>query len=59
MHNEYQNGLPYSFVCYMFVLFVLADRMRSEFGFGDSDVNNIDRVIEALRDLVSGPEYGY
>ena len=40
-------------------MFVLADRMRSEFGFGDSDVNNIDRVIEALRDLVSGPEYGY
>ena len=30
-----------------------ADRMRSDFGFGDNDVNNIDRIIDALRELVS------
>lgn len=36
-------------------IFVVAgDRMRSEqFGFLNSDVSNIDKVIEALHELVS------
>ncbi|XP_052769722.1 coiled-coil domain-containing protein 175-like isoform X2 [Mya arenaria] len=29
----------------------LADRMQHDFGFSDDDVNNIDQVIEALRQL--------
>ncbi|WAR19077.1 hypothetical protein MAR_000915 [Mya arenaria] len=30
----------------------LADRMQHDFGFSDDDVNNIDQVIEALRQLI-------
>ena len=26
--------------------------MRSDFGFGENDVNNIDSIIDALRELV-------
>ena len=37
---------------YLCTLFISADRMRSDFGFGENDVNNIDRVIEALKELV-------
>lgn len=32
---------------------VSADRMRSDFGFSENDVSNIDKVIESLRELVS------
>lgn len=33
--------------------FVTADRMRQiDFGFNDRDVNSIDRIIEAIHELV-------
>ena len=44
------------FVAYCLYVLISADRMRSDFGFGDNDVNNIDKVIEALRELVC-PHY--
>lgn len=36
------------------VPFSSADRMRLiDFGFNDKDINNIDRIIEAIHELVS------
>ena len=37
-----------------YVLFLTADRMRQiDFGFNDKDVNSIDRIIEAVHELVT------
>ena len=34
--------------------FLTADRMRQiDFGFNDKDVNSIDRIIEAIHELVT------
>lgn len=36
------------------ILFFLVDRMRLiDFGFNDKDINNIDRIIEVIYELVS------
>lgn len=36
------------------VSFFLVDRMRLiDFGFNDKDINNIDRIIEVIYELVS------
>lgn len=35
-------------------MFFLVDRMRLiDFGFNDKDINNIDRIIEVIYELVS------
>ena len=39
-------------LCYIYFILISGDRMRHDFGFSDTDVCNIDKIIEALRELV-------
>jgi len=42
-----------SFFIFIYIYFFTAERMRDDdFGFNELDINNVDGVIEAIRDLV-------
>lgn len=47
-------GFYKNFCINVSVSFFLVDRMRLiDFGFNDKDINNIDRIIEVIYELVS------